>query len=219
MIACKVSSMKRGLIWSRLGTIRFVGGFSLLLALFLACGERVDGQIYTLTPAPSPVDNPLKGLVPYARPTPDRFPHSMEFNYLALSQLMKGEDQFDWEPLEQLLNDIASRGNQAVVRIFLEYPGKKEGIPQFLIDQGLTVHRYLNTNTAPFPPTEVATPNYEDPKLRELFVASSPPGVPSTMVTHGSAISQPDCSALGANGTPIRETIFGPARKFKPKSW
>ncbi len=55
----------------------------------------------------------------------------MEFNYLGLSQLMKGEDQFDWEPLEQLLNDIASRGNQAVVRIFLEYPGKKEGIPSF----------------------------------------------------------------------------------------
>lgn len=121
---------------------------------------------YQLSPAAAPVDNPLKGLVPYARPRPDRFPHSMEFMYLPLSDLMLGEDRFDWQPLEELLDDIASRGNQAVIRIYMEYPGRDKGIPQFLIDAGLRVHRYTNTNTAPLPPAKISTPDYEDPQLR-----------------------------------------------------
>jgi Domain of unknown function (DUF4832) len=138
-----------------------------LVAALTVCPAKA--QVYELAPAPSPVDNPLKGLVPYARPAANRFPHSMEFSYLGLSQLMTGEDEFDWSPLEKLLDDIASRGNQAIIRIFLEYPGKKEGIPQFLIDGGLTVHRYKNTNTAPFPPTDVITPDYDNPALRAVL--------------------------------------------------
>ncbi|TWT86347.1 DUF4832 domain-containing protein [Neorhodopirellula pilleata] len=126
-------------------------------------------QVYTLESAPSRVDNPLKGLVPYSRPHSGRFPHSMEFSYLACSDLMKGERQFDWKPLDDLLDDIASRGNQAVIRIYLEYPGKDKGIPEYLIEDGLKVHRYLNENTAPLPPAKIATPDYEDPRLRKAL--------------------------------------------------
>jgi hypothetical protein len=128
-----------------------------------------------LAPAPTPVDNPLKGLVPYARPEPDRFPHSMEFSYLALSELMTGPKTFNWQPLEKLLDDVASRGNQTIFRVFLEYPGKKEGIPEFLVKQGLKVHVYKNTNTAPLPPAEIRTPDYADPNLRsalQSFIAA-----------------------------------------------
>jgi hypothetical protein len=117
----------------------------------------------------SPTNNPLKGLVPYARPAPDRFPHSMEFNYLGLAKLVVGPEQYNWKPLEELLDDIASRGNQAVVRIYMEYPGKKDGIPEHLVKDGLKVHSYLNTNTAPFPPTEVSTPDYENGNLRTML--------------------------------------------------
>lgn len=144
-------------------------------ACFFACSTSCPAiaaepkVAYDLQPAASPADNPLKGLVPYARPYPDRFPHSMEFMYLALSDLMKAEDQFDWQPLEDLLDDIASRGNQAVIRVYVEYPGKKKGIPKYLVDQGLKIHTYINTNTAPLPPTEISTPDYEDPRLRKAF--------------------------------------------------
>ncbi len=151
---------------SRLKAVQLCFLIIAVLATMAASDRPATAQVYELAPAPSALDNPLKGLVPYARPNPNRFPHSMEFSYLALSKIMIGEDQWDWSPLETLLDDIASRGNQAVVRIFLEYPGKKEGIPQFLIDGGLKVHRYTNTNTAPFPPTEATTPDYENPALR-----------------------------------------------------
>jgi hypothetical protein len=138
--------------------------FGILLTTIACADDR------RLEPTESPVNNPLKGLVPYARPHPDRFPHSMEFNYLGLARLVVGLEQYDWKPMEQLLNDIAGRGNQAVIRIYLEYPGKKDGIPSFLENGGLIVHRYLNTNTAPFPPTEVATPDYSNSELRRVLV-------------------------------------------------
>ncbi len=111
--------------------------------------------------APAPADNPLKGLVPYQADVRAFFPHSMEFNYLPYSALVKGYDEFDWTPLERLLDDIASRGHQAVFRIFLEYPGKKGVIPEFLVNDGLKVHKYLNTERA-----QLETPDYEDKNLR-----------------------------------------------------
>ncbi len=122
---------------------------------------------FKLTYQPAPIDNPLKGLVPYQGDVRDRFPHSLEFNYIPYSALVKNFDDYDWQPLEQLLNDVASRGHQAVIRIFLEYPDKSGIIPPFLINSGLKVHRYLNTNTQPFPPAQVETPDYENADLRK----------------------------------------------------
>ena len=137
-----------------------------VFAVFAFSFAAADDQRVELKYASSPVANPLKGLVPYASDTNVHFPHTMEFNYLGFADLAKGYDQFDWNPLENLLNPIAGRGHQAVIRIYLEYPGKTNGIPKFLINDGLKVHKYLNTNTHPLPPASVETPDYEDQKLR-----------------------------------------------------
>ena len=137
----------------------------LLLTLFASpafAAERVP-----LAPAPSPVDNPLKGLVPYQADVRAFFPHSLEFNYLPFSALVKGYDDFDWTPMEKLLDGIAGRGHQAVFRVFLEYPDKKGVIPDFLVKDGLKVHKWLYTETQPFPPAPIETPDYEDKNLRK----------------------------------------------------
>lgn len=129
-----------------------------------------DPAMRELAYAPAPVDNPLKGLVPYAGAGKARwFPHSMEFHYLPLSALVVGEDRYEWTRLEGLLNDVAGRGHQAVFRVFTEYPGKKDVIPRYLVDQGLLVHRYTNTNTQPLPPARIETPDYADDNLRLCF--------------------------------------------------
>ncbi|MEL6108766.1 MAG: DUF4832 domain-containing protein [Planctomycetota bacterium] len=149
--------------------------FSVSISLGLLHPPSQAETWQTLRYAAAPVDNPLKGLVPYQTDVRSRFPHSLEFNYLPYSGIVKGYDDFDWSRLEVMLDDIASRGHQAVLRIFLEYPGKQNVIPQFLIDDGLTVHKYVNTNTHPLPPTDVETPDYEDPNLRrslEQFLAA-----------------------------------------------
>jgi hypothetical protein len=110
-------------------------------------------------------------LVPYRADVRSFFPHTLEFNYVPYSALVKGYHTFDWSPLEKLLDDIASRGHQAVVRIYLEYPGKTGVIPEFLVRDGLKVHNDLNTNTQPFPPARVETPDYEDKNLRRSLTA------------------------------------------------
>ena len=140
----------------------------ILCTIVLMMASFADAQ-QRLRYVPGPPDNPLKGLVPYARPHAERFPHSMEFNYLPLSDLMVGENKFDWQPLESLLNDIASRRKQTVFRIWMEYPGHDNGIPKFLEEAGVKVTEWMNTNTAPFPPTKVRTPDYSNPKVRKAL--------------------------------------------------
>jgi len=140
---------------------------AILIALTSLAAMAEDKVKLEYTPAS--VANPLKGLVPYASGTNANFPHSMEFNYVGFADLVKGYEEFDWRPMETLLDEIAGRGHQAVFRIYLEYPGKTNAIPKFLIDDGLKVHKYLNTNTQPLPPAQVETPDYEDKNLRRAL--------------------------------------------------
>lgn len=152
-------------------TFRNVHSLLVVTGIFFICQQSITA-VYaqtTLVYSPAPALNPLKGLVPYARPASDRFPHSMEFNYLALSDLVVGENRYNWEPLEYLLDDIASRHKQAIFRVWMEYPDKKKGIPEYLIKKGLRVTEWTNTNTAPFPPKKVRTPDYSNRSLRTML--------------------------------------------------
>lgn len=93
----------------------------------------------------------------------------MEFGYLSLASLMTGPTTFDWAPMERLLNGIASRGCQSVFRIYMEYPRKPSGVPEYLVKAGVKVRAWTNTNTQPLPPALDHTPDYEDPRLREAL--------------------------------------------------
>jgi hypothetical protein len=116
-----------------------------------------------LTPQASPVDNPLKGFLPYRGTY--AFPHSMEWFYVPLKDLMSGPSTFTFASgLEPLLNDVASRGHQAVFRVFLDYPSLPSGVPQFLIDGGLVMRAYTDYGGG-------LSPDYENPKLVAALTA------------------------------------------------
>jgi hypothetical protein len=133
-----------------------------ILACLLATHPMPLGAA-ALTYAPAPPDNPLKGFVPYPG---DRasFPHSLEWDYTRLSEVMTGPTNFDWSPFERKLNAAAARGCQFYARFYLEWPNRKTGVPQFLFDQGLTLRSW--TNSQDHPPSVNLTPDYEDPRLR-----------------------------------------------------
>ncbi len=130
----------------------------------LATLRADDAVPRVLEYAPAAVANPLKGLVPYAGVDKNAFPHTLEFSYLPLSKLLVGPDRYDWQPLEKLLNAIAARGHQVVFRVYVEYPGKTDGIPAHLRAAGLKVNEYQNTHEKPT--TKNLTPDYADPALR-----------------------------------------------------
>ena len=92
-----------------------------------------------MEPADSPVDNPLKGLVPYAGKSAERFPHSLEFDYLPLAKLLTGPGQYHWQSLDDKLVAISGRSCQAVFRIWLEFPGQPSGLPEYLAKAGVKV--------------------------------------------------------------------------------
>lgn len=83
----------------------------------------------------------------------------MEWFYLPVNAIVKGEKQYDWTALDAQLNAIAARGHQSVFRLYLDYPGRETGVPQYLIDEGIdTTRRYddYNNNGISF------SPDYDD---------------------------------------------------------
>ncbi|NND97194.1 MAG: hypothetical protein HKN47_07690, partial [Pirellulaceae bacterium] len=114
--------------------------------------------------APEPVDNPLSGLVPYVGADGrDQFPHSMEFRYFAFDALMRNWGQFDFGAIERTLQQTSGRGNQLILRIYLEYPGKNNAIPSFLIDEGVGVTQWKSDDGLNH------TPDYQSPVLRRAM--------------------------------------------------
>ena len=136
----------------------------LALALILALGTPAVAKPATawkpLAYATAPADNPLKGFLPFAGDF-DTFPHSMEWFYLPLRDIMTGPLTFDWKPVEQQLNAIAARGHQSVFRVYLDYPGRPTGIPQYLLDDGLVTRPYPDFGNNG---VSVA-PDWDDPRL------------------------------------------------------
>lgn len=156
------------MIPSRFRVPLFLAQTAVLLAGVFQFDPRLPAAepvVFRPSYAPGPADNPLKGFVPYAGQG-RRFPHSLEFNYLSLASMMTGPTNFNWAPLEQLLDDIASRGCQSVFRVYMEYPRKPSGVPEYLVKAGVKIRAWTNTNTQPFPPALDHTPDYEDPRLR-----------------------------------------------------
>ncbi len=116
--------------------------------------------------APAPPDNPLRGLVPYVSASGKaRFPHSMEFCYFPLKDVMKGPCEFDWEPIERTLAEVSRRGNQLIFRIYCEYPGRGIAVPAFLVDAGVRITEWTHKGEG----RVSYTPDYENASLREAL--------------------------------------------------
>ena len=143
---------------------------ALIAAVFLQSVNLLAAEPVIFRPAyaPGPADNPLKGFVPYAGQG-RKFPHSLEFSYLPLAAVMTGPTNFSWAPMERLLDGIAARGCQSIFRIYMEYPGKPSGVPEYLVAVGVKMRAWTNTNTQPLPPALDHTPDYEDPRLRSAL--------------------------------------------------
>ena len=139
----------------------------LLLAVALACPAvtaLAGTNSYWLGRSSSPTNNPLKGFMPYTG-SYATFPYSMEWGYLPLRALMSGPTNFDWSSLETLLNNAAGRGHQTVFRVYLDYPVKSTGIPQYLLDAGLATHSYTDYGNN----GQSVSPDYENPLLRQAL--------------------------------------------------
>lgn len=106
--------------------------------------------------------NPLKGFFPFMAESD--FPYSLEWFYVPVNAVHLDKGVFDWSALEYRLDIVASRGHQAVLRFYYDYPGEESGIPRFLLDAGVRVRAYDE-------PADLGggglCPDYADPVMRE----------------------------------------------------
>lgn len=56
----------------------------------------------------------------------------LEFSYMLYNDVCKEKDVFDWTPMDRLLEEVASRGHQAVVRFRYTYVGQECAVPDYI---------------------------------------------------------------------------------------
>lgn len=56
----------------------------------------------------------------------------LEYAYVRPSDIVDDTGQYDWQPFEALLNDVASRKHQLIVRFYYVYPGRQTAVPDHI---------------------------------------------------------------------------------------
>ncbi len=139
-----------------------------------AQGPAVDGSlaVHNLTYAPGPLDNPIKGFAPYffkgTNYEQKPLPHSMIWSYFALSEVQNNPNDcnsFDWSVLEQMLDETASTGRQALIRFYVEYPGGTGSHPGNGIPPCVNGKVAMRTNGF----WGTISPDYDDPDMIDAF--------------------------------------------------
>lgn len=102
-----------------------------------------------------------------ARNGRNALPYTLEWAPFPVKDVVTGHDTYDFTKVDALLDAIASRGHQAVIRFSLDTPGKETGMPQYLIDAGTDTSRtydFYDNKRISF------SPNYNDPKVQEKLL-------------------------------------------------
>lgn len=58
----------------------------------------------------------------------------LEYSYMKYGDIVQQEGQYDWQPVDDLLDQVASRSHQAVLRFYYVYPGDSTTVPQYIKD-------------------------------------------------------------------------------------
>jgi len=108
------------------------------------------------------IANPLKGWVVWGEntTTPPQ-PSTLFFTYRSWRILEPEEGQFDFDSWEkEIWEHWTSQGMKAIIRVYLDYPGRPTGTPQWLIDSGVSMTRYDEYGGG-------LSPNYRHPLFLE----------------------------------------------------
>ncbi len=56
----------------------------------------------------------------------------LEYSYMLYSDIVSSEDTYDWTVVDDLLEDVESRGHQAILRFRYVYPGYDTAVPSYI---------------------------------------------------------------------------------------
>lgn len=107
---------------------------------------------------------PMTGMVLWATNEAARTaPIQLEYSYLTYDQVARARGEYNWAPVEKLLDAIAGRGHQAVLRWHDTYVGKPSGVPGYI--QALPDYRGV---VALSEKKRTGFPDWSHPELRRF---------------------------------------------------
>ncbi|MBL8820069.1 MAG: DUF4832 domain-containing protein [Planctomyces sp.] len=131
---------------------------STLLMLATMAGTSADDVVIRPQPKAGPLDNPLKGWCPYTNAGPIEQPYSMVFQYISWRELEPVENDFRFEDWEKTWDTEAASGKHIIFRVYIDYPSKPSGLPDWLRSVGVKETEYQNYGGG-------QSPDYNDPQM------------------------------------------------------
>jgi len=123
----------------------FLVGLLLVPFLESANFEKADGGLAIVRPASAlgPLDNPLKGYCLYTNAGKIHRPYSMVFQYVSWKELEPVEGRYAFEAWEKKKwSHPRANGKHVVLRIYVDYPSKSSGLPDWLRAKGVAEKDY-----------------------------------------------------------------------------
>ncbi|GLR17597.1 hypothetical protein GCM10007940_22120 [Portibacter lacus] len=59
---------------------------------------------------------------------------ALEYSYMDFSKVVTGKDEYDWSEVDDLLDKMAARNHQGILRFRFSYPGRTTTVPQYIKD-------------------------------------------------------------------------------------
>ena len=123
----------------------------------LAFGED---KVVRFKAKPGSIENPMKGWCPYPDAGPIHQPYSMVFQYVSWKELEPEKGIYRFDEWEQKWNSAAAKGKHVIFRVYIDYPTKPLGLPDWLIKAGVKVTPYSDYGGG-------QSPDYDDPRMIE----------------------------------------------------
>lgn len=111
-------------------------------------------------PMAGPLDNPLKGWCPYTNAGEISQPYSMAFQYVSWRELEPRENDYRFDQWETSWDRKLGKDKHVIFRVFVDYPSKPSGLPDWLRDAGVKETPYTDHGGG-------MAPDYNDPRMLE----------------------------------------------------
>ncbi len=112
---------------------------ALMLAACLAAGADLaraqDGDRFEPVPLRSRITRvqPMTGIVLWTTSEHNKTKEiQLEYSYMKYSDIVKERGRYDWRVMDRLLERVAARKHQAIVRFYYVYPGNPTTVPNYL---------------------------------------------------------------------------------------
>lgn len=116
-------------------------------------------RVLSLPPGPGPLDNPLKGWATYTDAGSIRQTYSLVYFYVPWKELEPQPGRYAFDAWEKKVWDTpAARDKHVIFRVYLDYPSLPTGVPDWLLAEGVKLHRYADYGGG-------ESPDYDDPRL------------------------------------------------------